>query len=313
MIPIKIVVCALTSSDAPRLERLIRSAKANTGHSVEWQGIVVCNTKNEQYPPLAEKVANDHQWHFYCTESNGKPGMGKNSALDIFTRNYQDYDYLILMDGDDFLYPTAFQQIERVICKTGCDVLGLQTNDILDTLVYKDTTGITLMLDQKQVHLYSWFDNQYNIYALPAQYHKVDRKNSKLGKHSTPDRIILFSHEAASRLSCSIELPVYEDYVLSLNAQSEYLKGNLVYFNTSSTCIYIYDKTGETSTCKQYNKDVNGDWGAHDELFKAEVAALEPTLGDFHAAEVPFVFIPANGQDTPQVKAAYISQMYPLK
>jgi hypothetical protein len=304
----KILVCALTSNDGPRLRRLIASVNRNKGYESEVHGVVSCNTLSETYPAQAAAIASEFGWAFHQSESNGMPGKGKNGALQHFGEEWPDFDYLILMDGDDFLYPTAIAQIERVINRTSCDMMGLQTNDILDKLFYPNTNKIDLEFPTGRVHLYSWFDKQYNIYGLPDQYHKVVRTD-KLGKHSTPDRIILFSHKAASVLRCSEKLPVYEDYILSLHAQAEYIVGNLNYVNTSSNCIYVYDKTGETSTCKEYNKKVNGDWSSHDELFKEEIQALEPTLCDFHAAEVPFVFIPAFGQDAPNLKAEYIFEM----
>lgn len=292
----KILVCALTSSDGYRLHRLIHSVKENIGHKIEWQGLVLCNTLSKSYPDQARTIAEFEEWDFYQTASNGMPGKGKNSALYTFNKYYTDFDYLLLLDGDDFLYREALSQIERVITQTRCDVLGLQTNDILDRVVYDGVAKVNLTDLQNPVYLYSWFSQQPNIYSMPEQYHRVVR-TSKLGSHSTPDRIILFSHMAASLLKCSEELPVYEDYILSLNAQAEYLKGHLKYFNTSSNCIYMYDKTGETSTCKEYNKKVNGDWSTHDDLFRQEVSSLEPVLKDFHASEVPFIFIPNNIKD----------------
>jgi hypothetical protein len=288
----KLVVCALTSSDPLRLNRLIQSVKNQRASDFEVTGIVVCNTKSETYPMVAKSIAEEHHWAFYQTESNGKPGKGKNSALDVFNTYYADYDYLLLMDGDDFLYEMALQQIQRIVERTHCDVLGLQTNDVLDFKLYPDTMRLDVPYKDRIMYLYSWFDKQYNIYGLPDQYGKVDRVNNRLGKHSTPDRIVLFSHAAAKTLRCSEELPVYEDYVLSLHAQAEYIQGRLKYVNSSSTFIYIYDKTGETSTCKQYDKDVKGDWGAHEQVFLNDIAPLDPILGDFHAAEVPFIFVP---------------------
>jgi hypothetical protein len=290
----------------------MRSVENNiTVPGVEWKGIVNCNTLSDEYRESVASLSEAFPtWDFHATVSNGKPGKGKNASLDLFNEHYQEYDYLLLMDGDDFLYPCALQHINRVVSRTKCDVLGLQTNDILDKLVYPNTSKIDLMLGEEFVHLYSWFERQYNIYSLPEQRYRVDRVNQKLGTHSTPDRIILFTHRAATLLHCSEQLPVYEDYILSLNAQAAYVRGQLSYFNTSSTCIYIYDKTGETSTCKQYDKDVKGDWAAHDQMFKDEIAHLDTLLGDFQAAEVPFIYIPSEGWELPHIKAQYIASAY---
>ena len=44
------------------------------------------------------------------TKSNGKPGMGHNSVIKSFCKN--DYNYLLMIDGDDFLYPYALFNLQ---------------------------------------------------------------------------------------------------------------------------------------------------------------------------------------------------------
>ena len=308
--PTRMVVCALTSSDAVRLERLIVSVARNKDHTLDIQGLVVCNTLNEAYPPEARAVAEKHGWDFIRTESNGKPGKGKNSALHHFTERYgQEYDYVLMMDGDDFLYDCALSTLERIINLTDCDVLGLQTNDIIDKAVYQGYGGIPLDFGDERVYLYSWHSKQQNLYAMPEYFNNVNRTH-KLGQHSTPDRLVLFSFEAATLLRCSEELPVYEDYTLSLSAEAEFLKGRLSYFNTSNTHIYVYDKTNQSSTCKVYNREFGGDWSAHEDVFKKEVETLnlETVLGDFHASEVPFI-CPVTKVSDPNYKIVQIAQL----
>lgn len=298
----KLLVCALTSHDATRLNRLIESVKL-CGY--DTAGLVVCNTLDREYPQLAQHVARMHGWDFVETESNGMPGKGKNSALSVYAEHYSDFDHLLLMDGDDFLYPCALSYIARLVKTHRCDLLGLQTNDILDHTVFTGLNGRVVQMREGQTNLYSWFTQQRNLYSLPEFYHKVDR-SLKLGEHSTPDRIILFSREVAAKVRCSEKLPVYEDYVLSLNAQALYLSGRARYINVSTTSIYVYDKTGQTSTCKEYDSQVAGDWAAHEELFKDEIAQYEPALGDFHASEVPFVYLHDKQTAVPDFKLAFL-------
>lgn len=300
----RVLICALTSSDAVRLERLIKSVELNTGHTLEIRGLVVCNTLDDTYPQQAKSVAQKYNWDCIRTESNGKPGMGKNSALQTFRQFYQQYDYMLLMDGDDFLYSSALRILQRIINHTSCDVLGLQTNDILEYTQYPEFGGVDLTVYDRTVHLYSWFAKQQNLYAMPEYYSKVVR-TQKLGQHSTPDRIVLFSHEAAHRLSCSIELPVYEDYVLSLSAQEQFMLGELSYFNTSNTNIYVYDKTNMDSTCRVYDR-VEKDWSKYNDVFVKETAKFEPILGDFHASEVPFICVSDGITNHAQFKATEI-------
>lgn len=305
-----IVVCALTSNDTTRLERLIVSAVNSVQHcsQVRMHGLVVCNTLDEDYPRSARSIAYEHGWEFVQTESNGRPGKGKNSALKYFAENYPSHYMLLLMDGDDFLYESALGLLEKIATRTGCDVLGLQTNDIVERLEIPGYSGVRFTVDNEVRYLYSWWNVQGNLYAMPEHYQKVVRTN-RLGDHSTPDRIILFSHRAAKTLRCSEQLPVYEDYILSLNAQKEYLTGNLKYFNTSTTHIYVYDKTNESSTCRVYDKEANGDWSVHEQLFKQEVADLEPYLEGFHASEVPFIYVDHSPKDIVAHKLVQIGNL----
>lgn len=284
----KLLVCALTSRDPARLARLIQSVCGQYPcPHITWSGLVVCNTLDADYSREALVVACAYGWDFAVTKSNGKPGKGKNSALELFSKlPNTEHDYLLLLDGDDFLYPTAFQQIHRLLLSQP-DVVGLQTNDTIENVVYPNMS-CTQLADDK--YLYSWFNQQQNLYALPQYWGKVDRSRT-LGEHSTPDRIILFSKDAANVLRCSEELPVYEDYVLSLQAQYRMLMGHLVYINTATTYIYVYDKSMDVSTCKLFDKEV-GDWSAPNDVFLQSIKHLEPILADFHASEVPFVTIP---------------------
>lgn len=285
--PIKVLVVALTNRDAQKLERLIISANRQVGTLCSYSGMVVCNTKDTSYPTEAKEVADRWKWDFLQTESNGTPGRGKNSVLEWFSNSQHNYQYLVLIDGDDILYPFAFQQLEYFMSER-VDVLGLQTNDILDTRIYEGTAFAPVT---DTVKLYSWFDAQFNLYESRFR-HQVDRRGKRLGEHSTPDRIVLFSRQASALLRCSERLPVYEDYVLSINAQYEHVLGNLRYMNTSTTCVYVYDKTGESSVCKDYLSANNGDWGKHHDIFIEDIEPFEHVLRGFEAWHVPYMAIP---------------------
>lgn len=306
----KLMAVVLTSHREDKARRLVRSLKAQAPHDFQVDIWVVCNTLDESYPEKAMKMATREGCMYARTESNGKPGKGKNSALNLFRAQYnagKAYDYLLLLDGDDFLYPHALAVLSRALYVSRADIVGLQTNDILDTRKFK-MSGVTLQrADGVPVHLYSWFNEQPNLYARADQFNKARRDRNPLGVHSTPDRVILMSALAVlSRngrgeyaLQCSEELPVYEDYLLSLSAQAAMLRpgSQLRYVNLSNSYVYVYDKTGDSSTCKEYEKECKGDWGLHQDLFEQEIdnMGLRLYVENFHPAEVPFVYVPGLG------------------
>lgn len=299
----KLLIAALTHQDEIRLERLIVSVAVQYQSIFEVTGLVVCNTTDESYPEKAKKVANTFGWKFIETESNGKPGKGKNSVIEYFQK-HSEYEYLLMMDGDDMLYPTALHQLEAII-RGGADVVGLLTNDIVDTEFYINCGHVRL---GEKFFLYSWFDQQVQWTAQCETEGKADRSRP-LGEQNTPDRIVLISRKAAF-LRCSEELPVYEDYVLSLRAQASMLQDRLTYVHTGSTYIYVYDKTNNKSTCKMFDRQHSGNWSAYEDVFRKEIEDLNPVLLDFETKEVPFVTIQNPKNFNTEMKLKFLSHMF---
>ena len=275
---------ALTNHHPEKLERLIVSVNRQFFKMENLECVVICNTLDEEYPKVAEALATKYGWKFKQTESNGKPGKGKNSVFDYFV-NETDQDSLFMMDGDDVLYPTAFGQLNQITVRVPkLDVLGLQTNDCIDNEYFEEVYKLKLV---QNTWLYSWFDCNDNMYLKPENFNKIN-KSLPLGVQTTPDRIVYFSRKAAKLLRCSEELNVFEDYVLSEASQYFYLLNELSYYNTADTCIYVYDKTVTDSACRKFVIENNNDWGRQEALFNQEVGKYRVVTRNFSAARVPF-------------------------
>jgi hypothetical protein len=278
----KLLVCALTSQDTDRLNRLLFSAH-NQKKKFDYAGVVMVNSLDKDYFVEAKKVADKYGWMCIGSESNGRPGKGKNACLTFFGEYDHGYDYMLLIDGDDFLYPTAFEQLEKLV-KFKPDIVGLQTNDIIEKIYRPNNKHIQLTHNS---YLYSWFDEMKNWHEEFPELSDYQKK--MLGEVVTPDRIVLLSKQAAKLLRCSETLPVYEDLTMSLQARYYSKNGNLNYINTSDTYIYVYDKTHESSVCKVYDKTHNGDWSVYDIMFREDIKNIESEIKDFRAMDVPFV------------------------
>lgn len=281
----KLLIAALTHHDEKRLERLLKTVDFQLMHNFQVSKVVICNTLDSSYPEKAKSVAEKYQCTFVQTESNGRPGKGKNSVLDYFLTT--DNDYLLMIDGDDFLYPCALESLEH-FQKLGIDAVGLLTNDIVDTKFF-DTYKFAKVNDD--TYLYSWFDEQVQWVSLPEFESTVNVFNP-LGSQTTPDRMVFFSKKAATLLRCSEELEVYEDLILSLKARALWANGQLSYINTASTYIYVYDKTNENSTCKKFDAVHNGNWSVQEEIFRKEIEHLNERLSFCEAKDIPFIKIP---------------------
>ena len=60
--------------------------------------------------------------------------MGHNSVIKLFKNRIQ-YDYMLLLDGDDFLYPSALEQLEKCFkIHTHIDMISLKSTDKLKIL-----------------------------------------------------------------------------------------------------------------------------------------------------------------------------------
>ena len=124
-----LLVGVLTDRYPEKLERCLVSIDSQ---QTDVGRIVVCNTLNVDYVPVAKAIAEKHGWKFIVTESDGTSSKGKNSVLDYFAST--EYDYLTLIDGDDYYEPESLGILRRTIEKYDPDVVGL----IGSSVIYND-------------------------------------------------------------------------------------------------------------------------------------------------------------------------------
>ena len=127
---VKYLVGILCSSNIPLLRESVNSV-INQQNFDDYHIFIIVNTLDEVFyqDVIREFGYNKHDKlkKIIRTESNGFPGKGHNSVLDIFYKNYK-YDYLIKLDGDDFLFPTAIERINNVQVTENSDVISLLGN-----------------------------------------------------------------------------------------------------------------------------------------------------------------------------------------
>ena len=109
----KYLIVILTSSDIDVLRISVECAYNQTIKDV-FDVYVVVNTLQDDYYNKVLTLCNaemkDKVTKVVRTDSNGRPGKGHNSVIDVF--NKTNYEYLVFCDGDDFLYPLALERIE---------------------------------------------------------------------------------------------------------------------------------------------------------------------------------------------------------
>jgi len=96
----KLKYYVLTTKNFNQLKRHISKEYSNIPKK---DLVVVINTLDEDYLVHAKGYCVHNDIEYYVTESDGTPAKGKNSVLDIFSKS--DNDYMVLIDGDDYLTP----------------------------------------------------------------------------------------------------------------------------------------------------------------------------------------------------------------
>lgn len=190
---------------------------------------VMCNSQNIKY--FSELRHSDIDVPIYYSESNGTPGCGKQSVIEHFLNS--DYDYLLQIDGDDFLYPAGYDLITKYLEEHSPDVLGLLNEDILiDQNVFScwkdfDFSAVTQTFSQDMQSMSQYFRDIFStIRQQGCVFH----------------RILCLSRKAASTVIWNDQLPGTEDILLSAQLKLLHLQGKLNYHLVESSDIYLYHK-----------------------------------------------------------------------
>ena len=65
--------------------------------------VVIINTLDDEQRDVGVNFCKEHNIEYHVTESDGTPATGKNSLLETFLES--DNQYMVAIDGDDFLTP----------------------------------------------------------------------------------------------------------------------------------------------------------------------------------------------------------------
>lgn len=264
-----ILVLVLTSREAHLALRSVQSVVlARRLAKCRYEIRVVVNSLTDGYFDEVSRLFQDYRdVVVVSTPSNGYSGKGHNSVLDIF-RSSPEFDFMIMIDGDDLLYPTGLKLIEEsILQQPDIDMLGLQTNDSirLDNSIY---TRFPLL---HYARMYSMFDNWENWWQ---QFTYDDPLKRPLGSFLvvTPARFVLFSRKVVdARLNPRIEYSErtrgYDDLLPFVTALYHSRQGSLNIYCTSSNYVYLY--TALTKT----NETIVAENEYADKIFREEVAS----------------------------------------
>jgi tetratricopeptide (TPR) repeat protein len=188
------------------------------------------------------------------TESNGKPGKGHNSLLDLFKQQTQ-YNYLFAFDGDDMLYPCAFQRIENYL-RYKPDIIGMMYHDIICGPTEKfDETIPNYPINKSCFLNFNFSDTMHKIWEekKPSPFERP------ISNNDTALRLIVMSRNIFTKSTQEIRydenMTLYDDYRTAMIAMEQCILGNLKVFRLADSNLYLYNKTPPISSTKKFNSD----------------------------------------------------------
>ena len=259
----KFLLCILTSSNEKLLKIAYDCAVNQSNHNLNYTIVIVVNSLDTTYYNTVCNAFKDINVEIVETLSNGKPGMGHNSIINLFKNRIQ-YNYLLLLDGDDFLYPSALEQVTKCFKK----------EPVLDMLVLKSTDK----LKYSDINENDFFDiNLNNNFIITSKtyveyklypWNKAHMNLSNFYDNSlcTPFRLFLLSRNFLNYYQCELfhnECKLFDDYLTFLyfirasankNLKSFIIPGKYIYLYNSINLNSVTHNTEENNDIEFYNK-----------------------------------------------------------
>lgn len=294
----KFLIAILTSS-RPQLARQCHdSILGQLNHDFNYDVVIVVNSVNPAHLKDIEEVMQGTEVDIIETRSNGRPGMGHNSLLEIFQERL-DYDYLIPVDGDDLLYPSAFHQLKKAL-EFQPHLVCIQTNDSLtqnQQLVRHASLG-------NDWRLVSWFDDQENWWKI----HRLRNPFSeRIGNCATPSRPVLIHRSAIGylpRRPYGEDFYLYDDMIFFLNLCEAFFRrpDEFRLCFTSNTYIYIHNDMNPASMT-----NAGVDYAQEQALFDSRTISGYENIRRWQLNELPHCHISNPGWFSTEEKIAFAS------
>ena len=246
-----ILVSLLTSNGIEFLSESIRCFENQKDVNLdEFKLVIVVNTLNDEYYKLVLDRFS-YKYDIIRTESNGKPGKGHNSVIDIFKSDPR-FKYLIPIDGDDFLYPYALKRF-KIYMDYNPDVLMIGFNDMLGKTYPEHSLSVPI-----GDKLYLYFNNCVNdMQGIWADQKPSPFKNS-IEKCNTPGRLLLISRKALKmNLKFDENLKWFDDFIVFLQCLENNILNPHVFkiFMVDDKDIYLYNRINENSVTDSFALD----------------------------------------------------------
>lgn len=235
---------------------------------------VVINTTLGWYEEQAVEYCRDNNIDYVVTESNGHPGRGKNSVLQHFLGT--DEEYMVQIDGDDFLQPHGVN-LYKAVAESDNPPDGIQIMHSIswtggrklwdDLWIRNPWTEKFFKLKDHQVKKYPHlketlehiFQNRKEINAVYRQHCKDNKKwNYPPDSRDPMDcaRLIFWSRKLAELVTFREDLMIGEDSLVNYQVRDLAYKGEITLqkVNDEEQHTYVYDLTNSGIVRRLQNK-----------------------------------------------------------
>lgn len=257
---IKLMIICLNSSKLHLTKRCINSIKDL--RKVEWiEYDIWCNVNtlnNEYYKEISKIYNKDNKVKVIRTKSNGRPGKGHQSCIQLYEEQKEKYDYMAMIDGDDMYYPSALIQFSKYINDYNIDILHLLLNDYVSI----GNKGRNVNKKYKNIsydfNLFSCFNEHKNFFKILKT---VDIFKNPIYEGKTPSRILLVSNKIFKvnyEIKYSEEMKLYDDITPIMDLMKETILNNnkrLNIYSISDSNIYLYNSLNDESMTKKFTKE----------------------------------------------------------
>ena len=282
----KLLVLILTSSKLPLLERCYNSVVNQVDTNFEVSIKIVVNTLNDEYYQQVKRKYGKSV-SIVRTKSNGRPGMGHNSCLNIF-KHEKEYDFMAMIDGDDLFYPVAFLEYQKYIEK--CPELDLLHLMLNDKIHYLNPEGYNQKSLKFNFILMSGFEDVKNWWGItplkdPLKFPICDCK--------TPSRILLASRNIFNLtipIEYSTNMELYDDMTAFISIYDAELRGELKSYSISNPNIYLYNSLNDSSMSYIFQKESKQ---TEDAIFRTELKKYKAfTKNGWNPAKMNYIDLP---------------------
>lgn len=212
---------------------------------------VVINTLNKEFEDSASLFCEENNIEYMVTESNGKPGKGKNAVFDIFEQS--DNDYCCPVDGDDYITEYGYEVYTTLVTGDKVpDVVALTNQKGLKRSLATFFGDYGTEEDPEKIPAVEFYpfkrdDNWWNAVLSLPDGSEMRRWAVQCRKYISPKethlRLALLSKKAVSLFRFNEDLAVGEDTLMYLNYKNAWADGliDLIHFDENPRSTYIYD------------------------------------------------------------------------